>query len=171
MKQETTMRLNTLVRNLIAHRCVDEPFTSQRCHSCRGQLQVVFTRLKQKKRKPKRLREPAAPDVHLSGNRRRDVVGVRRCQTCRGPCGEPKHWHRDANAARNILEAGLASLRGECRPAYLTILWGRREGNRERFALGAEGASTRLASTHCIAQRGGVDHGRDFSQMEFSDCL
>ncbi len=119
---------------------VEEPYTSQRCHSCRGQLEEVLTRLKQRKRKPKRLREAAAPDVRLSGNRRRDVVGVRRCQTCRGPCGEPKYWHRDANAARNILEAGLASLRGECRPAYLTIQWGRREGNR----------STRLASTTAL---------------------
>ncbi len=119
---------------------VAEPFTSQRCHSCRGQLEEVLTRLKQRKRKPKRLREPAPVDARLSGNRRRDVVGVRRCQTCRGPCGEPKHWHRDANAARNILEAGLASLRGECRPAYLTLEWGRREGNR----------STRLASTTAL---------------------
>ncbi len=108
---------------------VAEPYTSQRCHSCRGQLETVWTRLKRRKRKPKRLREPAPDDVHLSGNRRRDVIGVRRCQTCRGPCGEPKHWHRDANAARNILEAGLASLRGESRPAYLTKEWGRREGN------------------------------------------
>ncbi len=119
---------------------VAEPFTSQRCHACKGQLEVVLTRLKQRKRKPKGLREAAAPDVCLSGNRRRDVVGVRRCQTCRGACGEPKHWHRDANAARNILEAGLASLRGESRPAYLTKEWGRREGIR----------STRLTSTSAL---------------------
>ena len=138
--QRRLRRRLALTRKAVYVLMVAEPFTSQRCHSCRGQLEEVLTRLKQRKRKPKRLREAAAPDVRLSGNRRRDVVGVRRCQTCRGACGEPKHWHRDANAARNILEAGLAALRRESRPAYLTKEWGRREGNR----------STRLTSTTAL---------------------
>ena len=138
--QRRLRRRLALTRKDVYVLLVAEPYTSQRCHSCKEQLETVWTRLKRRKRKPKRLREPAPDEVPLSGNRRRDVVGVRKCQTCRGLCGEPKHWHRDANAARNILEAGLASLRGESRPAYLTIQWGRREGNR----------STRLASTTAL---------------------
>ncbi len=125
--QRRMRRRLALTRKDVYVLLVAEPYTSQRCDSCRGQFEAVCARLKRRQRKPKRLREPAPDDVHLSGNRRRDVIGVRRCQTNRSTGGEPKHWHRDANAARNILEAGQARLRGESRPAYLPKEGGRRE--------------------------------------------
>ena len=69
---------------------VAEPFTSQRCHACEGQLEVVLTRLKQREAEAERTqREAASPDVGLSGNRHRDVVGLRPCQA----------WHAEALAS------------------------------------------------------------------------
>ena len=87
---------------------------------------------------PSFVRHDLPPASSSSGKLKKRTPG--RSNAARGdPKHCPKHWHRDANAARNILEAGLVSLRGE--PI-----------NASRIH-------------RCIAQRGGVR--RDFSEMEF----
>ena len=72
---------------------VDEPYTSQKCCRCHSQLKSVFTTKK----------------VDDIGNTKRvQVHGVKKCATCKNEKEKssqqhPKYWHRDINAAWNIL--------------------------------------------------------------------
>ena len=153
------MRLNTCVRNSIVHRCavalssnsrgrpasysvrrrntrcnfllVAEPYTRQRRHSYKEQLETVWTPLNRRKRKPN---EDLAPSV------RRAKELAPRCKR-----GSEHTRGGDGQSARRIP----------------TCLFDN--------SMGKPINASRLH--HCIAQRRGVDHRRDLSEMEFSDCL
>ena len=82
---------------------VGEPYTSQKCCRCHNQLDSVFTTKRDD-----------------TGNTKRvEVHGVKKCANCQNEKHPqaPKYWHRDINAAWNILNIYLALGRGEARPS------------------------------------------------------
>ena len=82
---------------------VHEAYTSQKCCRCHQQLQPVYT-----------------TRVNEAGERTRvEVHGVKRCTHCRNEHKPwaPKFWHRDVNAAWNILQIYLALGATETRPS------------------------------------------------------
>jgi transposase len=71
-----------------------EFLTTQKCHRCSGQLEVMV------------------------GENGEEIRDFRRCATCTHE-ERPKSRNRDFNAAKNILTVGLCSLLGQPRPVHL----------------------------------------------------
>ena len=83
---------------------VHEAYTSQKCCRCHRQLKSVFTN---------------KVDNATGTSKRVEVHGVKKCEHCRYAHNDSalQYWHRDINAAWNILNIYLALGRGEARPS------------------------------------------------------
>ncbi len=124
---------------------VDEYRTSQVCCRCHQQLKVptaghydddveCSTRL-QKMQASHRLKRTIRCGRNLWHEK---LHGVRYCGSCKNSKGAPQFWHRDFNAARNILECYLSVARTGVRPEVF-----RRQGLEVRASLRSEAAKSK----------------------------
>ena len=79
---------------------VDEYLTSQKCSTCSNQLCPAFGSTR-------------SEDGHKV---RKEIHGVRYCSSCHNLSGSPLFWHRDFNAAANILACYLSVASTGARP-------------------------------------------------------
>ena len=77
-----------------------EAYTSCTCHACHGKNEYCETRT----------------FIKNGIEQTRHIHGLLRCQNE----GCSKRWNRDNNAALNIREISLATLRGDARPSHFT---------------------------------------------------
>ena len=80
---------------------IDEFNTSQKCCSCHQQLKPGVT---------------SGLDRHGEYHHRNELHGVRCCENCHNAKGSKQFWHRDYNAAMNILACYMAVASGQKRP-------------------------------------------------------
>jgi hypothetical protein len=80
---------------------IDEFNTSQRCCSCHQQLKAGVA---------------SGIDRHGVYHHRKELHGVRYCESCHNVKGKKRYWHRDYNAAVNILACYMAIASGSKRP-------------------------------------------------------
>ena len=127
---------------------VDEYRTSQMCCRCHQQLKVptaghydvdVECSLRlQKMQASHRLKRTLRRGRNLWHEK---LHGVRYCGTCKNSKGAPQFWHRDFNAARNILECYLrVATTGVRREVF------RRQGLEVRDPLGSKSKRVKRGS-------------------------
>ena len=80
---------------------IDEFNTSQKCCSCHQQLKPGVA---------------SGLDRHGEYHHRKELHGVRCCENCHNAKGSKQFWHRDYNAAMNILACYMAVASGQKRP-------------------------------------------------------
>ncbi len=97
---------------------IQEAYTSQKCSQCYSQLEAWKSTTTSKRGRN------AALAVHPGGvcypttrcARAEEIHGVRVCLSCRGNDDHPRFWHRDVNAARNMVAIYLSLATDRMRP-------------------------------------------------------
>jgi len=80
---------------------IDEFRTSKCCCSCRQQLKAGVA---------------SSVDIYGQTHHRKEIHGVRYCESCRNDKGAKQFWHRDYNAAVNIFSCYFEVASGRKRP-------------------------------------------------------
>ena len=97
---------------------IREAYTSQKCSQCLSQLEPWRTTSFSKRGRDTSL--AVRPDgICCPATRRvstKEIHGVRLCLSCRGKDDHPRFWHRDVNAARNMVAIYLSLATNRTRP-------------------------------------------------------
>ena len=98
---------------------IREAYTSQKCSQCRSQLEPWKTTSFSSDRGRDTSLAVRSDGVCCPAPRRageKEIHGVRVCLSCRGKDDHPRFWHRDVNAARNMVAIYLSLASNKTRP-------------------------------------------------------